>query len=165
MQRPPGIVSRPLDGASRAPVRHCRTRRRRMTGDPGGSPDPLSVRPAGRRPKRGKQPLFGPVRGCVPRLQEVQSPCPSRRVWAGFGPLIHQRRDCLFSSLDVFWGTESIAGERTGAFVAPVLSQLPAVRPQARFGGQPPAVRAALGPEMCGQFLDQRRADRKNSFC
>lgn len=29
---------------------------------------------------------------------------------------------------------------------------LPALRPQARFGGQPPAVRAALGPEMCGQL-------------
>ena len=28
----------------------------------------------------------------------------------------------------------------------------PAVRPQARFGRQPPAVRAALRPEMCGQF-------------
>ena len=165
MQRPPGIVSRPLDGASRAPVRLCRTSAPPDDRRSGRKPGPTLSGPRAEGRRGGKQPLFGPVRGRVPRLQEVQSPCPSRRVWAGFGPLIHQRRDCLFSSLDVFWGTESIAGERTGAFVAPVLSQLPAVRPQARFGGQPPAVRAALGPEMCGQFLDQRRADRKNSFC
>ena len=31
-------------------------------------------------------------------------------------------------------------------------SHLPALRPQARFGGQPPAVRAALRPEMCGSL-------------
>ena len=31
-------------------------------------------------------------------------------------------------------------------------AHLPALRPRARFGGQSPAVRVALRPEMCGQF-------------
>ena len=51
------------------------------------------------------------------------------------------------------------------------LAHLPALRPQARFGGQPPAVRAALGPEMCGQFqrapesaeMGSKMAEERNS--
>ena len=112
-------MSRPLDGASRAPVRLCRTRRRRMTGDPGGSPDPLC---AARGPIFRKSaghsscrisvpdaqykektfflsaivPLFGRVSGCVPSCGEGQHPCPSRRFRASLGPLFRQCRDCLF---------------------------------------------------------------------
>ena len=112
-------MSRPLGGASRAPVRLCRTRRRRMTGDPGGSPDPLC---AARGPIFRKSaghsscrisvpdaqykektfflsaivPLFGRVSGCVPSCGEGQHPCPSRRFRASLGPLFRQCRDCLF---------------------------------------------------------------------
>ena len=115
----PRGLSRPLDGASRAPVRLCRTRRRRMTGDPGGSPDPLC---AARGPIFRKSaghsscrisvpdaqykektfflsaivPLFGRVSGCVPSCGEGQHPCPSRRFRASLGPLFRQCRDCLF---------------------------------------------------------------------
>ena len=110
-----------MDGASRAPVRLCRTRRRRMTGDPGGSPDPLC---AARGPIFRKSaghsscrisvpdaqykektfflsaivPLFGRVSGCVPSCGEGQHPCPSRRFRASLGPLFRQCRDCLFPS-------------------------------------------------------------------
>ena len=51
------------------------------------------------------------------------------------------------------------------------LVHLSALRPQARFGGQPPAVRAALRPEMCGQFqrapelaeMGSKTAEKRNS--
>ena len=110
-------------GASRAPVRLCRTWRRRMTGDPGGSPDPLWVacgpifrKNAGHGSCRMSAldmqykekrifyavvllcvlPLFGRVSGCVPSCGEGQHPCPSRRFRASLGPLFRQCRDCLF---------------------------------------------------------------------
>ena len=113
----------PTGGASRAPVRLCRTWRRRMTGDPGGSPDPLWVacgpifrKNAGHGSCRMSAldmqykekrifyavvllcvlPLFGRVSGCVPSCGEGQHPCPSRRFRASLGPLFRQCRDCLF---------------------------------------------------------------------
>ncbi len=49
---------------------------------------------------------------------------------------------------------ENDAGESSGVVSDPQRSLLPAHLPAGRrFGGQPPAVRAALRPEMCGQFL------------
>lgn len=83
--------------------------------------------------REGKQPLFGRVRGCVPSFGEGQSPCPSWRVWAGFGALFAPLWKMALRPLARFRGTNERAGERTGAFVAPVLSQLPAVRAVAGF--------------------------------
>ena len=94
-----------------------------MTGDPGGSPDPLWVacgpifrKNAGHGSCRMSAldmqykekrifyavvllcvlPLFGRVSGCVPSCGEGQHPCPSRRFRASLGPLFRQCRDCLF---------------------------------------------------------------------
>ena len=45
------------------------------------------------------------------------------------------------------------AGDR---FSAPANEHRPALHPQARFGGQPPATRAALRPEMSGSGISHR---------
>ena len=62
-----------------------------------------------------------PVSRWVARLREGQSPCPSRRLWPGFGPLSRRfggmpiRGICR--PLTALRGTKEKAGESPGAFV------------------------------------------------
>ena len=113
-----------------------RAERRKAHSPNAGITMPLEKRtpsPGGQR----KPPPFALVSHCVGRIgagwhpcQPKQVCCPCRRCVAEVGD------DCWNAfppGLRVNLPVESIAGERTGAFVAPVRSQLPAVRAVAGF--------------------------------
>ena len=53
------------------------------------------------------------LRDCVPRLREGQSPCPSHRIGAGFGPLFPLFGERAFPLLGSLRRTKRKAGETT----------------------------------------------------
>ena len=98
-------------------------------------------------------PLWAAV--CPPseRGRVLPLPAGSGRIWAAVSPL----RRSVYSGYPpppgLFLEDEKKSGIKAGVSGgASGRSHLPALRPQARFGGQPPAVRAALRPEMCGSL-------------
>ena len=104
----------------------------------GRSPHPLWTARGPKDREKRKSPLFGRVSRCVGRMGRGGIPVPTKTLlWPLSRPCGGRRglppEHAFTPKPKVNPPIGSIAGERTGAFVAPVRSQLPAVRAVAGF--------------------------------
>ena len=97
-------------------------------------------------------PLCTPITGGA---ESLSLPADRGRIWGAVPPLRRSAYPRYLPLSNRFTRDEKKSRINAGVSGgASGWSHLPALRPQARFGGQPPAVRAALRPEMCGQLRE-----------